>query len=83
MVSRAGNGIGARLGDTDGEYELRRISMDSGVDGMIDGELGNGETAREKGRARVGRSKGSVSDFIEEKGERKRRQGEREIWPAV
>jgi hypothetical protein len=28
------------------------------------------------GRARVGRSKGSASDFIE-KGERKRRQGER------
>jgi hypothetical protein len=29
------------------------------------------------GRARVGRSKGSASDFIEKKGERKRRQGER------
>jgi hypothetical protein len=64
MVGRAGNGTGARLGDADGEHELQRVSMDGVVDGPVDGELGNGESAREKGRARVGRSKGSASDFI-------------------
>jgi hypothetical protein len=71
MVGRAGNGTRAWLGDLDGEHELRRVSTDGGADGPVDGELGNEESATEKGRARVGRSKGSASKFIEEKGERK------------
>jgi hypothetical protein len=62
MVGRAGNSTGARLGDTDGEHELRRVSTNIGADGPIDGELENGESERE--RESSGRKRGrSVSNL--------------------
>jgi hypothetical protein len=62
MVGRAGNGTGARLGDTDGEHELQRGSADGGEDGPVDSELGNGASEREKERAQGGRER-SVSNL--------------------
>jgi hypothetical protein len=71
MVGRAGNGTGARLEDADGEHELRRGSTDGGADGPVDGELVNGESAREKGRPRGGRE-GDPSPIYRERGEEER-----------
>jgi hypothetical protein len=85
-LGRAGEqglGRGARMGErawTTSSYggaraELRRRR--TAAQGMVDGELGNGEGARERGKARGGRE-GRGSAFYRERGERESRRGERE-----
>jgi hypothetical protein len=56
--------------------KLRR-GADGRADGLVDGELGNGERARVRGRARGGRE-GRGSTFYRERGEEGESPGERE-----
>jgi hypothetical protein len=67
-TSREGSTVLAGMeryrGSVDGEHEFRRVSTDGGTAGSVDGELRNGESARERGRARGGREEGTRPNFI-------------------